>query len=181
MILVGLGANLPHPNFGTPEQTLRAALTEMAVAGLAVKAVSRFFASPPYPAELVGQPWYVNAVAEIVSEQEPEDILATLHEIEWRFGRVRDKRWAPRFLDLDLLCYHDRVLDGQGHGQPVLPHPRMTERAFVMVPLMDIAPGWVHPVSGDRADTLLAVCDAGGIRPVSENPEHGVSDIALGG
>ena len=181
MILVGLGANLPHPNFGTPEQTLRAALTEMTIAGLEVKSVSRFFASPPYPAELAGQPWYVNAVAEIGSTREPEDILATLHEIEWRFGRVRDKRWAPRFLDLDLLSYHDRVLNGQGHGQPVLPHPRMAERAFVLMPLVDIAPGWVHPVSGASAETLLAGCEAGGIRPASENQEPGVSDIALGG
>ena len=81
----------------------------------------------------------------------PDALMATLHAIEQRFGRVRGERNAPRTLDLDILDYEGRV----EAGPPVLPHPRLDERAFVLVPLADIAPAWRHPVSGKSVAELI--------------------------
>jgi 2-amino-4-hydroxy-6-hydroxymethyldihydropteridine diphosphokinase len=90
------------------------------------------------------QPWYVNAVAAIETDLTPEQLLALLHEVEAEFGRVRGLVNAPRLIDLDLLAYGREI---RGEGAPILPHPRLHQRAFVLRPLFDIAPDWVHPLS----------------------------------
>jgi 2-amino-4-hydroxy-6-hydroxymethyldihydropteridine diphosphokinase len=97
----------------------------------------------------------------------PCDLLARLHAIEASFGRARRVRNEARPLDLDLIDYDGTVRDGTDGG-PVLPHPRAHERAFVLLPLADLAPGWRHPVSGARAAALLAALPADGprIRPI---------------
>jgi 2-amino-4-hydroxy-6-hydroxymethyldihydropteridine diphosphokinase len=96
--------------------------------------------SPVYLTEPVGyedQPWFYNCVAGIATELTPEQLLAALQGIENRLGRVRTVRWGPRTVDLDILLYGSLQVESE---ELTIPHPRMRERAFVMVPLADIAP-----------------------------------------
>ncbi len=152
MILVALGSNLPHPQIGPPAAVLDAALDEMKASGLRVLKVSRYFASAPVPAS--DQPWYVNAVAKVETALPAAELLAELHRIEALFGRQRSVANAARILDLDLLAYGDVVsLDD---AALCLPHPRLPQRAFVLMPLLDIAPEWRHPLSGQSVRELVA-------------------------
>jgi 2-amino-4-hydroxy-6-hydroxymethyldihydropteridine diphosphokinase len=150
MILVALGANLPSPIYGGPVATLTAALAEMNRQGIEILKASRWYQTAPVPVS--DQPWYVNGVASVATELPPAALLTRLHTIEATFGRVRDVVNAPRVLDLDLLTYGDR----HSTDWPVLPHPRLQERAFVLLPLGDVAPDWRHPVSGEAIETMLA-------------------------
>jgi 2-amino-4-hydroxy-6-hydroxymethyldihydropteridine diphosphokinase len=111
------------------------------------------------------QPDFVNAVAQIETALSPRELLDELLQIEYRAGRVRDFPNAPRTLDLDLLLYGETVCD-----EPALtiPHPRMHERAFVLVPLAEIAPQIEVPRRGPVAD-LLARVDTAGITKIKEN------------
>jgi 2-amino-4-hydroxy-6-hydroxymethyldihydropteridine diphosphokinase len=99
------------------------------------------------------QPWFVNAVAAIETDLSPASLLMLLHRIELEFGRVRGVVNAPRLIDLDLLAYGRRI---SAEEVPILPHPRMDQRAFVLRPLADIAPDWRHPVSGLGLAALIA-------------------------
>jgi 2-amino-4-hydroxy-6-hydroxymethyldihydropteridine diphosphokinase len=152
MILIGLGANLASPEFGAPPRSLEAALALMAERGLTVVARSRWYRSAPVPPS--DQPWFVNGVVAVETTLEPAALLEVLHAIEARFGRVRRERNAARVLDLDLLAYDGRV--SAAGESPVLPHPRLHERAFVLRPLLEIAPGWRHPRLGRTVSALLA-------------------------
>lgn len=147
MILIGLGANLPSAA-GAPEATLEAALAALEADGVRILARSRWYRSAPVPAS--AQPDYVNGVAIVETPLDPADLLALLHRIEARFGRVRGAANEARTLDLDLLAYHDRVSD----GPVILPHPRLHERAFVLRPLAEVAPDWRHPRLGQTAASL---------------------------
>jgi 2-amino-4-hydroxy-6-hydroxymethyldihydropteridine diphosphokinase len=153
VILVALGANLPHPVHGPPRATLEAALAALERHGLRVLARSRFYETAPVPAS--DQPWFVNAVVAVATELPPEAVLAALHAVEAEFGRVRREVNAARVLDLDLLVYDELVIAG-AVGGPDLPHPRLHERGFVLYPLRDVAPGWRHPVLGRTVDQLIA-------------------------
>lgn len=153
MILIALGSNLPSLA-GDPSATLRAALMHLAQNGVPQLAVSRFYSTPAWPDP--GDPAFVNAVARVMTELSPSELIARLHETETAFGRLRDTRNAPRTLDLDILDYDGRV----EQGPPVLPHPRMETRAFVLIPLRDVAPDWRHPVSGRSVEELLAAIPA---------------------
>lgn len=150
LILIGLGANLPS-SFGEPPSTLRAALGRLERAGVEIRRVSRFWRSAPVP--ISDQPWFVNAVASIATDLPPDRLLALLHEIEAEFGRVRGVVNAPRLLDLDLLAYGREV---RVSGPVILPHPRLHLRAFVLLPLADIARDWRHPVSAQPLTELIA-------------------------
>jgi len=162
-ILIGLGANLPSPEHGRPAQTLEAALSVLAERGLRIKARSRWWESAPVP--LSDQPWYVNGVVEVETGLGPEALLELLHAVEAGFGRVRSVPNAPRLLDLDLLAYGDQVLTGP--EGPLLPHPRMAERAFVLWPLSEVCPAWRHPVTGRGLAELIAALGPGQIvRPL---------------
>jgi dihydropteroate synthase/2-amino-4-hydroxy-6-hydroxymethyldihydropteridine diphosphokinase len=164
MILIALGANLPSPE-GAPRETLRRAIALLAARGLAVSARSRLFLTEPIPRS--AQPWYVNQVIAVETERPPEEILALLLGVEHQFGRERGERNAARSLDLDLVAYEDLLLDTP---ELVLPHPRMHERAFVLAPLADVAPGWRHPVSGKAVEELLAGADRSGVRALRPTP-----------
>jgi 2-amino-4-hydroxy-6-hydroxymethyldihydropteridine diphosphokinase len=153
MILIGLGANLPS-FVGAPDATLRAALAELASRGIGIVQVSPFYRSPAWPD--LRDPAYANAVANIATELEPQELMARLHETETAFGRMRSARNAPRTLDLDLLDYQGLIND----GPPTLPHPRAVSRNFVLIPLRDVAPRWKHPVTGEGIDALIAALSA---------------------
>jgi 2-amino-4-hydroxy-6-hydroxymethyldihydropteridine diphosphokinase len=149
MIVLALGSNIPSAA-GPPVATLRAALLALGGAGITPVAVSRFFVTPAWPDPR--DPAFVNAVACVETALAPAALLAELHRIEEQFGRTRAARNAPRTLDLDIVDYHGRV----EAGPPQLPHPRMAERGFVLIPLADVAPTWRHPVLRQNLDALLA-------------------------
>lgn len=151
-VFVGAGANLPHPSFASPRDTLQAALLELDRRGARVVRCSRWYRTAPVPAS--DQPWFVNMVAEIATSLSADDLLAILHEIEDLFGRVRSVPNAARLIDLDLLDYRGEI-SAPGAGRAVLPHPRMAARAFVLRPLADLAPRWRHPVSGATISDLM--------------------------
>ncbi len=150
MKFIALGANLDS-RFGTPVETLAAARAAVALAGMSVTGASRIWKTAPVPAD---QPWYYNQILSIDTDLSPRDLLAQLLAIEEDFGRVRTHKNAPRVLDLDLLAYDDVVLREDDYC--IVPHPRMHERSFVLLPLRDIAPHWVHPVVGKTVVELLS-------------------------
>lgn len=152
-VFIALGANLPHPEFGAPAQTMAAALDMLAEAGVGILQRSSWWQSRPVPDS--GQPDFVNAVVAVNSPLAPALLLGLLHQIEARCGRVRTQRWAARTLDLDLVDYAGRVTAGEDGG-PDLPHPRVAERLFVLLPLQEIEPLWRHPVTGRRIADLIA-------------------------
>ncbi len=151
LIIVALGANLPSRAFGAPKATLSAALERFEAAGLHVTARSRWYESEPVPKS--AQPNFINAVVLIETTLAPAPLLAVLHQIEREFGRARGVRNAARPIDLDLIAYGDKVT--RGDAVPLLPHPRMHERAFVLLPLREIAPRWYHPFLGRTVDQLI--------------------------
>lgn len=152
-IFIGAGANLPHPTFGSPRETLEAALAEFACRDVVILRRSRWYQTAPVPAS--DQPWYVNVVAEVATRLSADELLAVLHAIEEDFGRVRSIPNAPRLIDLDLLDFRGEIA-APGLGKATLPHPRMAGRAFVLRPLADLAPEWRHPVTGASIWALLA-------------------------
>lgn len=154
----------------SPSCLIQAAIVSMADAGVAIRGESRLFRSPAFPAGAGDD--YVNAVIAAQSAAPSEAVLQTLHTIEARFGRQRRTRWGSRTLDLDILNHDDRVapdlatytawrdapLERQQEKAPdrlILPHPRLQDRAFVLVPLADVAPNWRHPVSGLSVAQML--------------------------
>ena len=157
-IYLGLGANLPHPTYGGPVDTLKAALTDLGRRGIEVRRLSPWYRTAPVPAS--DQPWYVNAVAEVASSLPPDALLAVLHKVEEAFGRVRSTPNAPRLIDLDLLDFRGEIAPG-GPGMAILPHPRMAGRAFVLRPLADLAPDWRHPATGAPIAALVAALPPG--------------------
>ncbi len=161
-ILIGLGANLPSPRHGPPVATLEAALVALERHGIRILSHSRWWKSAPVPAS--EQPWYVNGAAKVESSLAPEALLACLLEVEAEFGRVRSAANAPRVLDLDLLAYGDQIR--LGPRPPLLPHPRLADRAFVLYPLADIELAWRHPGSGrDLAEMIAALSPGQIVRP----------------
>lgn len=157
VIFIGLGANLPHPEYGSPRQTCEAALAALEQAEISVLRRSRWYESTPVPPS--NQPLFVNAVAEVATDLAPADALAALHRVEQALGRRRGVPNAARVLDLDLLAY-GRIVSAPG-AVPVLPHPRLSERAFVVLPIAELAPAWRHPVSGHTAAELAEALPPG--------------------
>lgn len=146
MILIGLGANLPSEKYGTPIETLNACLARFAEHDLTLIKASRWFKSAPVP--MSDQPWYINGVAQIETSLGPREVLEQLLDLENEFGRVRSEANAPRVLDLDLIAYNDEVIEDSGkiEDKPFcVPHPRMHERSFVLLPIHDLDQSWTHP------------------------------------
>lgn len=168
--ILALGGNLPSER-GAPEKTLRSALDAIDGGGIRVLKESRFFETPCFPPG--AGPDYVNAAALVESDLDAGAMLDRLHEIEAEFGRARAQRWGMRTLDIDLIAGGDLVLpdhdtfaawrdldlETQMKATPdqlILPHPRLHERAFVLVPVHDVAPDWIHPVLGKSVAEMLA-------------------------
>lgn len=163
---IGLGANLDDP-----AAQVAYAFTELdRLAGTRLVARSSLYASAPVG--YVDQPDFINAVAHLKTTLAPRALLAALLDIEQRHGRARSFRNAPRTLDLDLLLY------GAAHfheDQLTLPHPRMTERAFVLLPLTEIAPAITIPGHGRAADWIAACADQC-VTPLTL-PQHAVARL----
>ncbi len=153
--LIALGSNL-----GDRAGYLLSGVAALSRAGVRILALSRIYETEPVGPP--GQGPYLNQVARLETELEPEALLSLLLRVEAAHGRTRAVRFGPRTLDLDLLDYEGRVLDLPGL---TLPHPRMHARAFVLVPLFEVAPEWRHPVLEKSARELLSGLDVGGVRP----------------
>jgi len=154
-VYIGLGANIPGPA-GSPEATLAAAASSLERLGR-VRARSSLYSTAPVG--LADQPRFLNAVVVLETELQPRELLTALLEIEREFGRNREAevRNGPRALDLDILLYGARQI-----SEPALeiPHARLAERAFVLVPLAEIAPEAIDPRSGRTAKELFAALGA---------------------
>ena len=149
-VYIGLGANLARAA-DSPAETLAAAISALAELAGEVVAVSSFWSSPAWPDP--SDPPYTNAALELATALSPEALLDVMQEVEAAFGRTRDIRWASRTLDLDIIDFRGEC---RSDGRLDLPHPRAVGRAFVLLPLQEIAPGWTDPVSGARIDALIA-------------------------
>lgn len=171
MILIGLGSNLNTEQYPTSKAVIEAALQEMENVSLQVLKCSSFYETEPVPKS--DQAWFVNAVAIIKTDLKAVDLLKLLHGIEQQLGRTRRERWEARVIDLDLLCYDNVVVPaveswksgeiGVKGGELIIPHVRMHERNFVLIPLNEIACEWKHPVFGKNADQLLQEQESAGI------------------
>jgi 2-amino-4-hydroxy-6-hydroxymethyldihydropteridine diphosphokinase len=147
---------LPGLTHCNPLATCRHAVTQLdQLPNLRVRALSPWYETAPVPPS--GQPSYVNAVAHMAADHgahiDPSVLLECLMAIEQLAGRERAAPNAARTLDLDIVAMDSQVRDAP---DPILPHPRAHLRAFVLVPLRDVAPGWVHPVLHRDVDTLIA-------------------------
>ena len=148
-IFIALGGNVPSA-LGPPEVTLISALRALAGAGVTIQCVSRLHQTPAWPDP--SAPPFINAAASVKTVLKPMELMALLHKVETDHGRTRSTKNAPRTLDLDLIDYQGLAQD----GPPILPHPRIAERRFVLEPLAEIAPYWRHPLTGKSAAELLA-------------------------
>lgn len=156
-----------HERFGTPRQTLEAALAALGQRGIRTVRVSRWYRTAPIPAS--DQPWYLNAVAEVATDLSADRLLAELHEVEAAFGRARTVPDAARPIDLDILDFNGEISSG-GAARATLPHPRMTGRAFVLRPLADVAPTWRHPESGRSIADLIEALPADQVAVLDDRP-----------
>lgn len=169
-ILLALGANLPNPE-DDATSNIKRAVSELVSHGFTLRAVSRFYETPCFPAG--AGPDYVNAAVCVTAPWSPLEVLRVVHAIETKMGRTRETRWGMRSLDIDLIAFDQLVLPDfdvyrnwsdmpaeeqilRAPDQLILPHPRLPERAFVLVPLSDVAPDWSHPVSGLTVMQMLA-------------------------
>jgi len=150
---VGLGSNL-----GDRVLLLAKAVSLLATPTVCIKAVSSVYETAPQG--IVDQPSFLNLVVQVETDLSPRELLGHTQAIEVELGRVRDLRWGPRTVDLDILLYADQILNENGLQ---VPHPRMTQRAFVLVPILELDPHLLLPTSADDhlADRLSALPDQG--------------------
>ncbi|QJF53074.1 2-amino-4-hydroxy-6-hydroxymethyldihydropteridine diphosphokinase [Roseobacter ponti] len=182
VVLVALGSNRPSA-WGDPRETLQRAVSQVGSKIGVIRALSGLYRTPAFPAG--SGPDFVNAALAAETALSPGEVLSALHAIEADAGRERNVRWSARGLDLDLIAAGDLVLpDPETHEEwrdltledqmkrvpetLILPHPRMQERAFVLVPLCDVAPDWVHPVSGRSVSEMCAGLPQGALDEVQK-------------
>lgn len=172
--LIALGSNRSSAQ-GDPREAVQKGIQSIVEKYEMIRGVSRLYRTPAFPAG--SGPDFVNAVVAVETGDAPEKVIKMLHGIEQNMGRTRETRWGPRTLDLDLIALGGEVLpDRQTHAEwrdltldqqmvrapdrLILPHPRVQERAFVLVPLADVAPDWVHPVLNKSVSEMLAALPA---------------------
>ena len=182
--IIAVGANLPSEG-RNPLSSVREAIAIVLHAAGPEARASRLFRTPAFPPG--SGPEFVNAAIRLPWNDTPEVLLEWLHEIEAGFGRTRTARWEARIMDLDLIAVGEIVLPDRKMqarwadlpqvqaaqvtpGFLILPHPRLAERPFVLVPMADIAPDWRHPVTGRTVAEMLAALpdsDLADVRPIS--------------
>ena len=143
---IGLGANLENRIMHLKEAIDRIDQ----IPECRVRAVSPFYQTEPVGVR--GQKWYVNGVIRVETSLGPRALLKSLLDIEADMGRIRQTRWGPRVIDLDILLFEDQIIQEK---EVTIPHPRMQERRFVLVPLTRLAPNLIHPVLGKTMMELL--------------------------
>lgn len=176
LALIALGANLPSATASAGETLNMAACILHEKQNTTISACSRFWKTPAFPTE--SGPDFINGAIVLRTILSPHELLARLHEIEKQFGRDRSTgRWSSRVLDLDLIGYENLILpEPETHREWVrmsaerqltdtpdtliLPHPRLQDRGFVLAPLAEIAPDWVHPATGLSIAEMLAALPA---------------------
>jgi 2-amino-4-hydroxy-6-hydroxymethyldihydropteridine diphosphokinase len=165
MILIAIGANLPGLLGVTADETCRQAAAAIAqLPGLIFRSLSGWYRTAPVPKS--DQPDYCNGIIRMEGQVAPEVLLADLQAIETRFGRVRSAANAARTLDLDIIDLNGII---RAVPDPVLPHPRAHLRAFVLRPILDVAPGWHHPALHSSVTSLLVDLPQQSIEPWSQN------------
>ena len=140
LILIAIGSNLNSEKYGSPEKNCIKAIQELKNF-FVINKISNFYRSEPIPYSK--QSWFVNCAIEILTKTNPMKILEILFSIENSFGRIRKTKNEPRVIDLDLLAYNNQILSSK---KLVIPHPRLHERNFVLFPILDLNPNWIHPI-----------------------------------
>jgi len=159
-LLIAIGANLPGPGGTPPIATCRAAAAALdALPGLRLRGLSRWYQTTPIPKSV--QPDYINGVVHLTGSIDPATLLAALQALEAQAARTRGTPNAPRSLDLDIIAMDTLVRQAP---DPIVPHPRAHERQFVLMPLADVAPGWVHPLLQLTAAALINALPDQGVR-----------------
>ena len=153
IVTLALGTNL-----GDRPGNLRAAIAALPPV---VTVLERSFVYETLPWGMTDQPSFLNMVIKGETGQKPQELLKNLKELETRLGRIPSIHYGPRKIDIDILFYDDLVFDSP---DLILPHPHMQERAFVLVPLSDLAPEYLHPVLGKTIRQLLAQVDTTGVK-----------------
>ena len=171
--LIALGSNQTF-EYIQPFELIEEAINYLGDRKLRITCTSRLYQTPAFPRE--SGPDFINAVVSADTKLRPEEVIAVLHDVERALGRDRRKRWAPRTLDLDLIDCSGVVLpdletyqrwvdaapevqQSEAPEQLILPHPRLQDRGFVLLPLRDVAPDWTHPVTGETVDALISRLD----------------------
>ena len=169
-IILGIGGNLVPSGYKTLQQGCDAAIGQLARHDIQVLDQSRWYETAPVP--ISDQPWYINAVIVAETSLTAAATLLVLHQIETRFGRTRNLRNEARVLDIDLVDFGGMVTDGESL---TLPHPRMHERAFVLLPLRDVVPDWHHPITrSDLGALIAALPDDQLVRPIGDSDSDNV-------
>ncbi|WP_239450526.1 2-amino-4-hydroxy-6-hydroxymethyldihydropteridine diphosphokinase [Loktanella sp. S4079] len=185
MALIAFGSN-ENSNLGDPRETIQKAMKNIADMSVSVKKVSQSFTTPAFP---VGAgPDYVNAAMAVKTNLSATKLLSKFHEIEALAMRKRDQRWGQRTLDIDLIALDSQVLPDLSTYQEwrnldvqtqqeraprelILPHPRVQDRAFVLVPLCEVAPDWTHPVLGRTVREMRDALPASDLAAVVPIPD----------
>lgn len=157
---LGIGANLSISGHDNPKSGCLAAIDQLVQkTGLTVLNISPWYRTEPVPVS--DQPWFYNAVVAIETTLTPEQLITAIHAVESEMGRVRMERNEARVIDIDIVDFAGQIRA----DNPVLPHPRMHQRAFVLYPLRDLEPAWVHPVTKQTLAVLISELDDQNIRP----------------
>jgi len=146
-VYIGIGSNIGDKRANCLEAIKRIGH----LPGCSVGSISGFYLTEPVGVENT-QDWYINGVVSITTDMSATDLMKELLQIEAEFGRVREKRWEPRVIDLDIIFFGEEIM--QQHHL-VVPHPLMHQRRFVLRPMADLAPDFVHPVLNRKIGDLL--------------------------